>query len=149
MTVRLQREDFDPAAEAAKLTRGRSDIGAVVTFTGICRGAESGEPIAALTLEHYPGMAEAEISRHVDEAKTRWPLLGVTVIHRYGRLMPGENIVLVVTEHLEEIRRMLPPGRDGRSLPVLPLPDIEVSPVTLVEEIRRALRAGAIERSDV
>jgi molybdopterin synthase catalytic subunit len=68
-----------------------------VTFTGVCRGAESGEPIAALTLEHYPGMAEAEIARHVEEAKTRWPLLGVTVIHRYGRLVPGDNIVLVVT----------------------------------------------------
>jgi molybdopterin synthase catalytic subunit len=97
MTVRLQREDFDAAAEAAALTRGRSDIGAVVTFTGICRGAESGAPIAALTLEHYPGMAETEISRHVAEAERRWPLLGITVIHRYGRLVPGENIVLVVT----------------------------------------------------
>src|SRR5262245_4967619 len=97
MTVRLQREDFDAAAEAATLTRGRSDIGAVVTFTGICRGAEGGEPIAALTLEHYPGMAEAEIDRHVAEAERRWPLLGVTVIHRFGRLVPGENIVLVVT----------------------------------------------------
>jgi molybdopterin synthase catalytic subunit len=97
MTVRLQREDFDAAAESAVLTRGRTDVGAVVTFTGLCRGAESGEPIAALTLEHYPGMAEEEISRHVDEAKSRWPLLGVTVIHRYGRIEPGENIVLVVT----------------------------------------------------
>ncbi|HEY0567548.1 MAG TPA: molybdenum cofactor biosynthesis protein MoaE, partial [Xanthobacteraceae bacterium] len=77
MTVRLQRENFDPAEEAARLTRGRTDIGAVVAFTGICRGAESGEPIAALTLEHYPGMAEIEISRHVEEAKSRWPLLGV------------------------------------------------------------------------
>ena len=96
-TVRLQREEFDAAAEAAALTRGRTDIGALVTFTGICRGAESGEPIAALTLEHYPGMAEAEIARHVEEAKTRWPLMGVTVIHRYGRIVPGENIVLVVT----------------------------------------------------
>ena len=96
-TIRLQREDFDAAAEAATLTRGRTDIGAVVTFTGICRGAESGEPIAALTLEHYPGMAEAEIARHVEEANARWPLLGVTVIHRYGRIEPGENIVLVVT----------------------------------------------------
>ena len=95
--VRLQREDFDPAAETAKLTRGRTDVGAVVTFTGICRGAESGEPIAALTLEHYPGMAEAEIARHVEEARSRWPLMGVTVIHRYGRIQPGENIVLVVT----------------------------------------------------
>ena len=96
-TVRLQREEFDAAAEAAALTRGRTDIGALVTFTGICRGAESGEPIAALTLEHYPGMAETEIARHVEEAKTRWPLMGVTVIHRYGRIAPGENIVLVVT----------------------------------------------------
>src|SRR5512142_1604034 len=95
--VRLQREPFDAAAEAAKLTRGRSDVGAVVTFTGICRGSEEGEPIVALTLEHYPAMAEAEIERHVEEAKQRWPLLGVTVIHRYGRIAPGEDIVLVVT----------------------------------------------------
>lgn len=96
-TIRLQRENFDGAAEAAALTRGRTDIGALVAFTGICRGAESGEPIAALTLEHYPGMAEAEIARHVEEANARWPLLGVTVVHRYGRIEPGENIVLVVT----------------------------------------------------
>jgi molybdopterin synthase catalytic subunit len=96
-TIRLQCEEFDAGAEAAALTRGRTDIGALVTFTGICRGAEAGEPIAALTLEHYPGMAEAEIARHVEEATTRWPLLGVTVIHRYGRIAPGENIVLVVT----------------------------------------------------
>src|SRR5262249_28431165 len=96
-TIRLQRENFDASTEAAKLTQGRTDIGAVVTFTGLCRGAESGEPIAALTLEHYPGMAEAEIASHVEEAQSRWPLLGVTVIHRYGRIPPGENIVLVVT----------------------------------------------------
>jgi molybdopterin synthase catalytic subunit len=96
-TVRLQREAFDVAAEVAALTRGRTDIGAVVTFTGLCRADENGAPIAALTLEHYPGMAELEISRHVEEARARWPLLGVTVIHRYGRLMPGEVIVLVVT----------------------------------------------------
>src|SRR5262245_64762798 len=97
MTVRLQREDFDVAAEVAALTRGRDDTGAVVTFTGCCRGSENREPIAALTLEHYPGMAEAEIARHVAEAEQRWPLLGVTVIHRFGRLVPGDNIVLVVT----------------------------------------------------
>jgi molybdopterin synthase catalytic subunit len=95
--IRLQREDFDAAAEAAALTRGRTEVGAVVTFTGVCRGSEGGEPIAALTLEHYPGMAEAEIAQHVAEAERRWPLLGVTVIHRYGRLAPGDNIVLVVT----------------------------------------------------
>ena len=97
MTVRLQREDFDAAAEAAAMTRGRADIGAVVTFTGICRDHEAGAGVTALTLEHYPGMAEEEIARHVDQAQARWPLLGVTVIHRYGRLMPGDNIVLVVT----------------------------------------------------
>jgi molybdopterin synthase catalytic subunit len=96
-TIRLQSTDFDVAAEAALLTRGRKDIGAVVTFTGICRDAEAGEPVAAMTLEHYPGMAEAEIARHVEEAEARWPLLGVTVIHRYGRLVPGDNIVVVVT----------------------------------------------------
>ena len=95
--MRLQREPFDASAEAAKLTRGRTDVGAVVTFTGICRGAEGEEPIAALTLEHYPDMAEAEIARHVEEAQKRWPLLGVTVIHRHGRITPGEDIVLVVT----------------------------------------------------
>ncbi len=96
-TIRLQREAFDVAAEAKKLTQGRTDIGAVVTFTGICRADENGEPIAALTLEHYPGMAEAEIGRHVDEALARWPLLGVTVIHRFGRIAPGEDIVMVAT----------------------------------------------------
>jgi molybdopterin synthase catalytic subunit len=96
-TVRLQREKFDAAAEAAKLTRGRTDVGAVVTFSGICRGDEGGKPIAALTLEHYPEMAEAEIARHVQEAESRWSLLGVTVIHRFGRIEPGEDIVLVVT----------------------------------------------------
>lgn len=96
-TIRLQSEDFDAAAEAALLTRGRTDIGAVVTFTGICRSTEAGAPVAAMTLEHYPGMAEAEIARHVAEAEVRWPLLGVTIIHRYGRLMPGDNIVFVVT----------------------------------------------------
>jgi molybdopterin synthase catalytic subunit len=96
-TIRLQREDFDAAAEARKLTHGRTDIGAVVTFAGICRNTEAGETIGAMTLEHYPGMAEAEIARHVAEAESRWPLLGVTVIHRHGRLVPGDNIVLVVT----------------------------------------------------
>ena len=97
MTVRLQREAFDAAEEIAVLTRDRSDIGAVVTFTGICRADENGEQIAALNLEHYPEMAEAEIGRHIEAARQRWPLLGVTVIHRYGRIMPGEGIVLVVT----------------------------------------------------
>jgi molybdopterin synthase catalytic subunit len=96
-TIRLQREAFDVAAEVERMTRGRTDIGAVVTFTGLCRADENGKPIAVLTLEHYPGMAEAEIARHVEEANARWPLLGVTVVHRYGRIEPGEVIVVVAT----------------------------------------------------
>jgi molybdopterin synthase catalytic subunit len=96
-TIRLQRQPFDVAAEVERMTHGRADIGAVVTFTGLCRADENGKPIAALTLEHYPGMAEAEIGRHVEEAYARWPLLGVTVIHRFGRLEPGDVIVLVAT----------------------------------------------------
>jgi molybdopterin synthase catalytic subunit len=93
-TIRLQTADFDAAAETALLTHGRTDVGAVVTFTGICRG--DGD-MAAMTLEHYPGMAEAEIARHIAEAEARWALTGVTVIHRHGRLAPGDNIVLVAT----------------------------------------------------
>jgi len=96
-TIRIQQADFDVAQEIAALSKGRTDVGAVVTFSGICRGSENGEPIAALTLEHYPGMAEAEIGRHADEALARWPLKGLTIIHRFGRIAPGENIVLVVT----------------------------------------------------
>jgi molybdopterin synthase catalytic subunit len=95
--IRLQREPIAVAAEVEKLVAARKDIGAVVTFTGICRAEENGAPIAALTLEHYPGMAEAEIARHVDEAYARWPLFGALVIHRYGRILPGEDIVLVAT----------------------------------------------------
>jgi len=96
-TIRIQQADFDVAQEIAALSKGRTDVGAVVTFSGICRGSENGEPIAALALEHYPGMAEAEIGRHADEALSRWPLQGLTIIHRFGRIAPGENIVLVVT----------------------------------------------------
>ena len=96
-SVLLQQGPFDVAAEVAALTHGRTDIGAVVTFTGICRGEENGAPITALTLEHYPAMAEAEIARQVEAAQSRWSLLGVRVIHRFGRIAPGEDIVLVVT----------------------------------------------------
>ena len=97
VTVRIQEADFDIAREIAALTKGRDDIGAVVSFSGVCRGSEGGETIAALTLEHYPGMAEAEIMRHAETAMSRWPLTGLTVIHRVGRIVPGENIVLVLT----------------------------------------------------
>jgi molybdopterin synthase catalytic subunit len=97
VTIRIQQADFDIAQEIATLTRGRKDIGAIVSFSGICRDSEHGETIAALTLEHYPGMAEAEISRHAETAIARWPVTGLTVIHRVGRIAPGENIVLVLT----------------------------------------------------
>jgi molybdopterin synthase catalytic subunit len=97
VTIRVQESDFDIAREISVLTAGRSDIGAVVSFTGICRGSEDGASIAALTLEHYAGMAEAEIGRHAETAMSRWELSGIRVIHRIGRITPGENIVLVVT----------------------------------------------------
>lgn len=92
--VRIEAADFDVAAEIAALTGGRTDIGAVVTFTGLCR--DEGETLASLELEHYPGMAEAEIGRIAHEAARRWALDGLTVIHRFGRIEPGGNIVLVV-----------------------------------------------------
>ena len=97
VTIRIQQVDFDIAHEIAALTQGRKDIGAVVSFSGICRDSEGDAAIAALTLEHYPGMAEAEIARHAETAMTRWPLTGLTVVHRVGRITPGENIVLVLT----------------------------------------------------
>lgn len=94
LTVRVQPEPFDVAAETEKLTAGRTDIGAVVAFTGLCR-AEEGR-LSALELEHYPGMAEAEIERTAREAMARWPLMGVTAIHRHGVIRPGEPIVVVI-----------------------------------------------------
>jgi molybdopterin synthase catalytic subunit len=96
--VRVQREVFDAALEAAELTRGRTDLGAVVTFTGLCR--DEGGALAALEIEHYPGMAEEEITRVVGVATSRWPLEGVVAVHRYGLIRPGEPIVLVVTASL-------------------------------------------------
>ena len=89
-TIRVQEADFDGGTEYEKLTAGRTDTGAVVAFTGLVRGDNG---LTALALEHYPGMTEREIARHVQEAEKRWPLLGVTVIHRIGRLVPGERIV--------------------------------------------------------
>jgi molybdopterin synthase catalytic subunit len=93
--VRVQREAFDLNQEARALTAGRTDIGAVGSFTGWCR--DEGETLAALELEHYAGMAEAEIARIARRASERWPLQGLTVIHRHGRIAPGEPIVLVLT----------------------------------------------------
>lgn len=93
--VRIQAEDFDSAVEIDRLSQGRTDIGAVVTFTGLCRD-EAGT-LAALEIEHYPGMAQAELVRIATEASQRWPLMGLTIIHRFGRIVPGRNIVLVAT----------------------------------------------------
>ena len=99
--IRVQHEPFDIAAEVAALSAGRTDIGAIVTFTGIVRGEAKGasgerHPIRSMTLEHYPGMTEAELARIETEANARWPLQGTTIIHRIGELLPGEVIVLVV-----------------------------------------------------
>jgi len=94
-TIRVQREDFDAAAEAALLTRGRADVGALVSFVGLCR--DEGGALARLQIEHYPGMAEEELARVAGEAEARWPLQGVAIIHRFGDIAPGERIVLVVT----------------------------------------------------
>ena len=95
MTIRVQREDFDASAEARALTQGRADVGAVVTFVGLCR--DEGGALAALEIEHYPGMAEAEIERVAAEARDCWPLIGLSVIHRFGEIGPGEQIVMVAT----------------------------------------------------
>ena len=92
--VRVQHADFDVAAETAHLTAGSAAAGAIVAFTGLCR--DEGGRLSALELEHYPGMAEAEIGRICRQAVERFSLLGVTAIHRVGRIAPGENIVLVI-----------------------------------------------------
>jgi molybdopterin synthase catalytic subunit len=92
--VRIQREPFDMAAEIARITASQTNIGAIATFTGLCR--DEGGKLNALELEHYPGMAEAEIARVAEDACTRWPLMGLTAIHRHGLVQPGEDIVLVI-----------------------------------------------------
>jgi len=97
MPVRVQSDDFDIGTEIASITSGRTDIGAVVTFTGTVRGKAGDAPITSMTLEHYPGMTEAELARVEDEANDRWPLSASLIIHRIGELHPGENIVLVIT----------------------------------------------------
>jgi len=93
-TIRIQRDPFDVPAETARLTAGRADIGGIVAFTGLCR--DEGGRLRALELEHYPGMAEDEIGRVAQTALARWPLLGLTAIHRFGMIAPGEDIVLVI-----------------------------------------------------
>ena len=95
--IRVQQEDFDIGAEVRRLTAGRTDLGAIVTFTGTVRDTANGVPIRSMTLEHYPGMTEAELARFEAEANARWPLAASLIVHRHGRLLPGDNIVLVVT----------------------------------------------------
>ena len=97
MAVRVQAEDFDLSSEVERLTAGRTDVGAVVTFTGTVRAEAGGRSLASMTLEHYPGMTEAELARVEAEACARWPLSASLIIHRTGELRPGDNIVLVVT----------------------------------------------------
>jgi molybdopterin synthase catalytic subunit len=99
--IRVQSQPFDIAAEVTALTDGRTDIGAIVTFTGTVRGDAKGAngdrtPIRSMTLEHYPGMTEAELARIETEAHVRWPLQGTAIIHRVGTLLPGDVIVLVI-----------------------------------------------------
>jgi molybdopterin synthase catalytic subunit len=97
--ISVQREPFDTAAELAAVVGEGAGIGAIVSFSGLCR--DEGGALAALEIEHYPGMAEEQIALVADQAERRWPLLGVTLIHRYGRITPGEQIVLVIvaSEH--------------------------------------------------
>ena len=92
--ILVQEALFDMAAESAALTAGRTDIGGVASFLGVCRGDDA---LAAMVLEHYPRMTERALGRIAAEAEARWPLTGCTVIHRVGRILPGEPIVLVLT----------------------------------------------------
>ena len=95
--IRVQTENFDIGAEIEALRAGRTDIGAIVSFTGTVRDTAKGEAISLMTLEHYPGMTEKELERIEAEANERWPLQASLIVHRYGPMKPGENIVLVVT----------------------------------------------------
>jgi molybdopterin synthase catalytic subunit len=95
MKIRVQSESFDLGAEVDAMRAGRTDIGAIASFVGLARDLNEGSGVAAMTLEHYPGMTEKALAALVDEANSRWTLLDVSVIHRVGRLLPGDPIVLV------------------------------------------------------
>ena len=95
MRIRVQTEAFQLGAEVDAISQGRTDIGAIASFVGLARGMNEGSGVQAMTLEHYPGMTEKALARLVDEARSRWALFDVTVIHRVGRLLPGDPIVLV------------------------------------------------------
>ena len=96
MPVRVQTQDFDAGAEIASLRRGNPEIGAVASFIGVCRDENDGDRVTSMTLEHYPGMTEKALENIVAEAKERWEVMDVLVIHRVGELKPAEQIVLVV-----------------------------------------------------
>lgn len=93
--IRVQAEDFEPGGELARLTQGRTDVGGVCLFVGLVRDFDGARPLTALTLEHYPAMAERQLAQIEATARNRWPLLDTLIIHRYGRLLPGDRIVLV------------------------------------------------------
>ena len=95
--IRVQESPFDVGAELATLSAGRTDIGAVASFVGLVRDVAGDQAIGAITLEHYPGMTEKKLAEIEAEAATRWPLQASLIVHRYGRMLPGEPIVLVAT----------------------------------------------------
>jgi molybdopterin synthase catalytic subunit len=96
MPVRIQTADFDAGAEIAALRRGNPKVGAVASFIGVCRDANDGDAVSKMTLEHYPGMTEKALEKIVAEAKGRWNVMDVLVVHRVGELKPTDQIVLVV-----------------------------------------------------
>ena len=95
--IRVQKEGFDPGREIAALTEGRTDVGGIASFVGVVRAGQAGAALSSMTLEHYPGMTEKQLAAIEDEARSRWPLQACLIIHRVGRLLPGERIVLVAT----------------------------------------------------
>jgi molybdopterin synthase catalytic subunit len=92
--IRVQREDFDVGAETEALSAGRTDTGALCLFVGLVRDLNDAAQVSAMTLEHYPGMTEKQLASLEAQARERWPLIEVSIIHRYGRLEPGDRIVL-------------------------------------------------------
>ncbi len=96
MAVRVQTDDFDVSAEIAVLRRANPKIGAIASFIGVVRDLNEGAAVAEMTLEHYPGMTEKALEKIVAEAKARWDVIDILVIHRVGRLRPSDQIVLVV-----------------------------------------------------
>ncbi len=96
MKISVQTEVFDVGIETTAISQGRTDIGAIASFIGLARDTNGGSEVSAMTLEHYPAMTEKALTAIVDEALQRWVLLDVTLIHRIGRLLPGDTIVLVI-----------------------------------------------------